>query len=100
MRLAYTGAVKDDILDIETLACGLMELLWAYYPQTLKERYKIEDPEDTTGYGLLQLAGRKRGFLLARGEIDTERMARILLDEYRNGKGDCEGKRRVYERLC
>lgn len=86
MRLAYTGAVKDDILDIETLACGLMELLWAYYPQTLKERYKIEDPEDETGYGLLQLAGRKRGFLLSRGEIDTERMARILLDEYRNGK--------------
>lgn len=86
MRLAYTGAVKDDVLDIETLACGLMELLWAYYPQTLKERYKIEDPEDTTGYGLLQLAGRKRGFLLARGEIDTERMARILLEEYRNGK--------------
>jgi len=86
MRLAYTGAVKDDILDIETLACGLMELLWQRYPQTLKERYKIEDPEDTTGYGLLQLAGRKRGFLLARGEIDTERMARILLEEYRNGK--------------
>lgn len=86
MRLAYTGAVKDDILDIETLACGLMELLWQRYPQTLKERYKIEEPEDTTGYGLLQLAGRKRGFLLAKGEIDTERMARILLEEYRGGK--------------
>ena len=85
-RLAYTGAVKDDILDLEGLACGLMELLWRQYPQALQERYRLGEPEDTTGYALLELAGRKRGFLLARGEIDTERMARILLEEYRSGK--------------
>ncbi len=85
-RLAYTGAVKDDILDLETLACGLMELLWQHYPAALQERYRLGEPEDTTGYGLLQLAGRRRGFLLARGEIDTERMARILLEEFRSGK--------------
>ncbi len=87
LRLAYTGAVKDDILDIEGLALHLMEMLWKRYPEALKERYKIEDlPEDTPGYELLQAAGKKRGFLLARGEINTERMARVLLDEYRSCK--------------
>lgn len=87
MRLAYTGAVKDDILDIETLACHLAELLWKHYPQAMTERYKIEnlDP-DAAGYEVLEAAGRKRGFLLARGEIDTERMAKVLLEEYRNNK--------------
>lgn len=87
MRLAYTGAVKDDILDIETLACHLAELLWKHYPQAMTERYKIEnlDP-DAAGYEVLEAAGRKRGFLLARGEINTERMAKVLLEEYRNNK--------------
>lgn len=85
-RLAYTGAVKDDVIDIETLACHLMQMLHKRYPQALKERYKIEMPEGTTGYDLLQEGARKRGFLLARGELDTERMARILLEEYRNCK--------------
>ncbi len=87
LRLAYTGAVKDDILDIESLALHLMEMLWARYPQALKDRYKLEElPPDTPGYALLEAAGRKRGFLLARGEIDTERMARVLLEEYRSCK--------------
>lgn len=87
--LAYTGAVKDDILDIETLACSLMALLWERYPDALRERYKIEAPEQDEGflgYELLQAAGKKRGFLLRGGEIDTERMARILLEEYRSCK--------------
>ncbi len=87
--LAYTGAVKDDILDIETLACNLMALLWERYPDALRDRYKVEAPEEDTGflgYDLLQAAGRKRGFLLRGGEIDTERMARILLEEYRSCK--------------
>ncbi len=87
MRLAYTGAVKDDILDVETLAMHLMEMLWTRYPEAIQERYKIGDmPSDTPGYELLEAAGRKRGFLLSRGEIDTERMARVLLEEYRNNK--------------
>ena len=86
MMLAYTGAVKEGVIDIEELACRLMELLWKYYPAALKNRYGIDDPEDTSGYGLLQAAGKKRGFLLARGEIHTERMAKVLLDEYRSGK--------------
>ena len=87
IRLAYTGAVKDDILDTETLAMHLMQMLWRRYPQALRERYKLEDlPEDLPAYELLEAAGRKRGFLLARGEIDTERMARVLLEEYRSCK--------------
>ncbi len=86
MMLAYTGAVKEGVIDIEELASRLMELLWKRYPKAVTERYRVEDPLDTTGYGLLQEAGRKRGFLLARGEIHTERMAKVLLDEFRSGK--------------
>ena len=85
-RLAYTGAVKDDILDTETLACHLIAMLWRRYPEALRERYKLDPPADATGYDLLCEAGRRRGFLLARGEIDTERMARVLLEEFRNCK--------------
>ena len=86
MLLAYTGAVKENIIDTEELACHLMERLWKYYPDTVRQRYKVDMPQDTPGYALLEEAGRKRGFLLARGEINTERMAKVLLDEYRSGK--------------
>ena len=86
LRLAYTGAVKDDILDTETLGCHLMELLAREYPAALTERYKIEIPETIDGWELLQAAGRKRGFLISGGEVDTERMAKVLLDEYRSCK--------------
>ena len=86
MTLAYTGAVKDGILDLEELACRLMEVLHKRYPQALMERYGIEAEEGTPGYDLLEMAGRKRGFLIARGEINTERMAKVLIDEYRSGK--------------
>lgn len=86
MMLAFTGAVKEGVIDIEELACRLMELLNQYYPQTLLERYKVEAPQGTPGYELLEMAGRKRGFLLARGEIHTDRMAKVLLDEFRSGK--------------
>ncbi len=89
--LAVTGAVKDDVVDVETLGCNLMEILYHRAPQSLIGRYKIQLPEDVEeidflGYELLMRAGRKRGFLISGGEIDTERMARILLDEYRGGK--------------
>ena len=86
MMLAYTGAVKENVIDTEELACRLMELLWRHYPQTLKDRYGIDEPDALPGYELLEKAGRKRGYLLARGEIHTERMAKVLLDEYRSGK--------------
>ena len=86
MMLAYTGAVKEGIIDIEELACRLMELLHKFYPQTLLERYKVEAPEGTPGWQLLEMAGRARGFLMARAEVNTERMAKVLLDEFRSGK--------------
>ena len=86
MMLAYTGAVKEGIIDIEELACRLMELLNKFYPQTLKERYKVEAPLETPGWELLEMAGRARGFLMARAEVNTERMAKVLLDEFRSGK--------------
>ena len=85
-KLAFTGAVKDDILDVEGLALRLMALLWREYPEAVKQRYKIDLPADADGYALLEAAGKKRGFLLAKGEIDTERMARVLLEEYRSCK--------------
>ena len=86
MMLAFTGAVKEGVIDMEELACRLMELLLQYYPSTLEERYRVTAPAGTPGYELLEMAGRNRGFLLARGEIHTERMAKVLLDEFRSGK--------------
>ncbi len=86
MMLAYTGAVKEGVIDIEELAARLMELMLRFYPHTLLERYKVEAEQGTPGYMLLEEAGKKRGYLLARGEIHTERMAKVLLDEYRSGK--------------
>ena len=86
MMLAYTGAVKENVIDNEELAYHLMELLWKYYPDTVRQRYKVDMPDGAPGYELLEEAGRKRGFLMARGEINTERMAKVLLDEYRSGK--------------
>lgn len=86
IRLAFTGAIKDDVMDIEELACYLMEYLGKHYPDVLTERYKVEIEEGDSGYDLLIKAGRKRGFLMRGAEVDTERMARILLDEFRGGK--------------
>ena len=86
MMLAYTGAVKEGVIDIEELSCRLMELLNKYYPQTLKERYKVEAPEETPGWQLLEMAGRNRGYLMARAEVNLERMAKVLMDEFRAGK--------------
>ena len=86
LNLAFTGAVKDEILDIEELAGHLMAYLAARYPAALLERYKFSPDPTAPGYELLEQAGRKRGFLISGGEVDTERMAKILLDEFRGGK--------------
>ena len=94
LNLAFTGAVKDDVLDVETLGCYLMTYLGERYPAALKAGYKLpalpgrQEGEDDVAYGyrLLEAAGKRRGFLVSGGEVDTERMARILLDEFRGGK--------------
>lgn len=95
-RLAFTGAVKDQIMDTEYLACRLLEVLDEDYSQELCERYKIEtddipDNDDelagcVKGYEILERIGKKRGFLVKGGDIDTERTSIMVLDEFRGGK--------------
>ena len=89
LMLAATGAVKEDVIDLEELACRLMQLLWTHYPDAVKARYGVEAPDEDSpfpGYDLLMQAGKKRGFLMRGNEINTERMAKVLVDEYRSGK--------------
>ena len=88
-NLAITGAIKDDILNIETIACHLCSRLRTQYPDLFAQRYKLGDINalsDMTDYDLLTLVGRKRGFLVSGGEIDTERAANMLIDEFRAAK--------------
>ena len=87
-RLAFTGAVKDQIMDIELLAVRLLELLNTIKPTEFFERFKItpSDTEGLTGYELLQLVGKKRGMLISGGEVNTERAAITILDEFRSAK--------------
>lgn len=85
-RLAFIGSVKDEVLDSESLAVRLLEVLSADYADRLKERYKISDFEDVPAYTLLETIGKKRGMMMRGGEIDTERAAIMLLDEYRGGR--------------
>ncbi len=84
LRLAYTGAVKDEIMDTEELASHLLAFLRDNYPDALSSRYKMTDISELTGYEMLELLGRKRGFVISGGEIDTERASHILLDEFRS----------------
>jgi ribosome biogenesis GTPase A len=86
IHLAFTGAIRDDVMDVEELGCLLMAYLAGRYPAALAERYKMELRDGMDGYELLQEGGRRRGFLMRGAEVDTERMARILLDEFRAGK--------------
>ena len=86
LHLAFTGAVKDEVMDSEALAAALMELLRDRYPQALVERYRMDVDRDAPGWELLERAGRKRGMLISGGEVDTGRMAKVLLDEFRGGK--------------
>lgn len=85
LNLAFTGAIKDEVMDTEELSYRLVQRLQEYYPENLKERYKIEeifeDPLDT-----LNAIARKRGCLIRGGEIDYNRISVILLDEFRGGK--------------
>lgn len=87
-NLAFTGAVKDDVLDVEALAMRLIERLWRDYPTLLSARYRFAPDEatDLDGPALLALLGQKRGMLLPGGEIDYLRAAIALLDEFRAGK--------------
>ena len=88
-NLAITGAIKDSILNVEEIAYALCTRLRRLYPEMLSTRYKLESMdtyEDLPDYELFELIGKKRGFLISGGEIDTERTANMLLDEFRAAK--------------
>ena len=87
-NLAVTGAIRDEIMDIEMLACVLANRLRTRYMDLLSTRYKLK-PEDTlemTDFELAEYIGRKRGFLVSGGEVDFLRTSNMLLDEFRGGK--------------
>lgn len=85
-RLSFIGSVKDEVVDVETMAVRLIEVLAKDYTQLLLERYKLSSVDGLEPYEILELIGRKRGMLISGGEIDTLRAANTLLDEYRCGK--------------
>lgn len=86
MRLAFTGAIKDDILDVEELASELCAFLKDNYPAALTTRYKAQLTDEMTGFDVLEEICRRRGFIVKGGETDTLRGANIVLDEFRSAK--------------
>ena len=88
-NLALTGAIKDDVVQIEELAMAYCNRMKSFYPELLATRYKLGEPDsfvEMSDYDLLCLIGKKRGFLISGGEINTERTADMLLDEFRAAK--------------
>ena len=85
-KLAFIGSVKDEVIDIESLAMRLIGVLKNGYADRITERFKITDFEDKEDYEILEMIGRKRGMLISGGEIDYERASVMILDEYRGGK--------------
>lgn len=85
-KLAFIGSVKDTVVDCETLAVRLLEIMQTEYADRLSERYKIEGFSDLQPWEVLELIGRKRGMIIKGGEVDYTRVSVMLLDEYRGGK--------------
>lgn len=85
-KLAFTGAVKDEVTDLETLSCRLLEMLSRFRPKAITDRYKLDSIDGLQGWEILEMIGRKRGFLMKGGEINYERTAVMLCDEFRGGK--------------
>ena len=86
LKLAFTGAIKDDVIDSVEVAAKFMEYMTAAYPENLKQRFKLDTLEDKIGHDLLRIAGKNRGCVISGGEIDYSRIAAIVLDEFRGGK--------------
>ena len=84
--MAFIGSIKDEIMDIEELACHLLLFLKESYPDKLAERYKLGEFSDLDGYALLEAVGKARGFVVSGGEIDTLRAANIIINEFRAAK--------------
>ncbi len=86
VNLAYTGAIRDEIMEVELLCHSLLEYLRDNYKDLLCARYKLDDISNMQGYEILEYIGKKRGCVISGGEINTERAANILLDELRGCK--------------
>ena len=86
LRLAFSGAIKDEIMDTETLGAKLMETLCDIAPEALKTRYKLDTTEFENGFFALEAVAKKRGFIVSKGEYDLLRAAQIVLDEFRSAK--------------
>lgn len=85
--LAYTGAIRDEILDIQELSISLLELMMNKFPQELKLRYKLEEEDlNNETEKILRVIGKKRGCIISGGEVDIQRTAMMVLDEFRGGK--------------
>lgn len=85
-KLAFTGAVKSDVLDSETMAVRLLDFIKDHYAERICARYKIDSIEGLQSWEILELIGRKRGMLISGGEVDSERASVTLLDEFKKGK--------------
>ena len=85
-KLAFIGSVKDEVTDQEALACRLLDVLNKTHSEMIEKRYKISDFEDSEGWEILEMIGKKRSFLIKGGEINYERAAAIVCDEFRGGK--------------
>lgn len=87
-HLAFTGAVKDEVVDIEHLACRLIETLQEIYPHAISQRYQLEsvDLSQMESYEILEAIGKKRGMLMSGGVVNTERAAIAVVDEFRSAK--------------
>lgn len=85
LNLAFTGAIKDEIMDRETLALKLIEKLKNIAPSSLEERYKISDIKEMSPLEIMDEIGKNRGALMRGGLIDYEKVSGIILDEFRKG---------------
>ncbi|MBE7010340.1 MAG: ribosome biogenesis GTPase YlqF [Ruminococcaceae bacterium] len=86
LHLAFTGAIKDEIMDVETLAAKLLECLLERCPEGVVSRYKLSTTSFENGFEALEAVARKRGFIISGGEVDIYRAAHIVLDEFRSTK--------------
>lgn len=85
LKLAFTGSIKDEVMDIETISLKLIEYLTKDYPALISERYKLEEIEATPLENMEKIA-QKRGCILGKGRVDYSRVSNIVLDEFRSGK--------------
>ena len=107
LNLSYTGSIKDEILETVEIAFNLLRVLYKNYKSNIMERYKLTDEqiesiksedENEELYNLMKLIGKKRGAVVSGGEVDDEKTANILLNDFRTGKLGRITLEKVYEK--